>query len=311
MKSILYTRIAMVFTAILMFTFIATSQTTISVLSRPVYNNEERASDVGGDVVGSNDFESSDLEIVFDAETQFVGMIFRDLAIPVGATITNAYIQFTVDDLSPGTTDAAMPPLTIYGAKEANVPDPFTDVLFTVSSHPQTTAQVTNWMPGPSVAVGDAGVNEQTPDISTIIAEIIALDGWTPGNSIMIVITADPALTENINREMESSNGGDADKAPVLWVTFTEGGGTAVNPIRTEFTDLVYPNPTEGVLNIENPSTDKFSYKIYSINGKLVASRRNLTGSTTQVDLSSFAKGAYFVDVITAGKTETLKVILK
>ena len=112
MKSKIYIRLTMVFTAVLMFTYAATSQTTITSLSLPGDNNEERASDVGGDVVGSNDFESSDLEIVFDAETQFVGMIFRDLAIPVGATITNAYVQFTVDAVVPGVTDADMPPLS-------------------------------------------------------------------------------------------------------------------------------------------------------------------------------------------------------
>ena len=300
----------MVFTTILMFTYIATSQTTITSQCVEFDANEERASNVGGDAVGSNDWNSSDLEIVFDAETQFVGMIFRNLAIPVGATITNAYVQFTVDAIVAGVTDATMPPLTIYGAKEANVPDPFTDVPFTVSSHPPTTAQVTGWMPGPSVTVGDAGVNEQTPDISIIIAEIIALDGWASGNSIMIVITADPNLTENINREMESAKGNN-EGAPVLNVTFTEGGGTAVNAVNDEFSNSIYPNPTEGILHVKNPSTDKFSYEIYSINGKLVASRHNITGSTVEVDLSDFAKGMYFVDVRNTEKTQTHKIILK
>jgi hypothetical protein len=73
----------------------------------------------------------------------------------------------------------------------------------------------------------------------------------------------------------------------------------------------IYPNPTEGKFYIKNPSSDKFSYQIYSINGKLVESRNNITGSTTEVDLSHLAKGMYFIGVRTAEKMETHKVILK
>ena len=93
-------------------------------------------------------------------------------------------------------------------------------------------------------------------------------------------------------------------------VTFT-GGGTGVASVRDEFSNSIYPNPTEGKLNIVNPSTDKFGYEIFSINGKLVASRQNITGPATEVDLSNFARGVYFVDVRTAERTETHKLIVK
>jgi hypothetical protein len=310
MKSKIYTKLSMVFAAMLMFSYAATSQTTITVaLTDGLYDAEERATDIGGDAVGSVDLGSSDLELVFDHEIQYVGLIFQNVEIPVGATITNAYVQFTVDALVPGTTDQTLPsPLVVYGAAEANVPGPFTEDPFTVSSHPSTTAKVTGWQPPPSVAVGDAGEAERTPDISAVIQEIINLAGWASGNNIMIVVTADPITqTEDINREMEAAPP-DGDGGTSLVVTFT--AGTAVNPVLDEFSSL-YPNPAEGKINIDNPSRGKFSFEIYSINGKLVARRDNITGPTTVVDLSSFAKGVYFVDVKSAEKTETHKLVVK
>ena len=44
--------------------------------------------------VGDVSRESSDLELYWDDGAQFVGTLFRDVQIPVGATIDSAYIQF-------------------------------------------------------------------------------------------------------------------------------------------------------------------------------------------------------------------------
>src|SRR4030042_410109 len=102
MKSKYYKRFAMVFTTILMFTFIATSQTTITVrVSDPMDDCEEVLVVVDpADVLGFMDHGSSDLELCTEDNIQVVGMIFRDVQIPVGATITNAFVQFQCDDLN-------------------------------------------------------------------------------------------------------------------------------------------------------------------------------------------------------------------
>jgi hypothetical protein len=310
MKKNFYQKAAMVVTVALMFAYTALAQTTISVeITDPMDDAEEYASDVGGETVGQVYNNSSDLELVFDSENQYVGLIFRGVQIPVGATVTNAYVQFTVDAISAGTTDAALT-LEIYGAKVTNVATGVFDeaVPFAISSQPATTATV-QWSPGPSVAEGDAGANEQTADLSPIINEIIAQPGWAPGNALMIIIkwTGDQNSTENINREMESCPP-DGTAAPVLWVTYSEG--SAVNPIQDGMVN-VYPNPTEGILNITNPARDQFSFEIYSIDGKLVARRMNVSGETAQFNMSGFVKGVYFVDVKSSEKSQTHKVILK
>ena len=122
---------------------------------------------------------------------------------------------------------------------------------------------------------------------------------------MLIIITGDPAQTEDANREMESFDG---DVPPFLSVTFTEGSGIDSN---REFIYSVYPNPTEGQVYIDNPSNENFSYEIFNINGQLVASRYNISGNSTELDMSAFVKGTYFVDVKTAERVETHKLILK
>ena len=41
------------------------------------------------------DLDSSDLDL---NEQEYVGMRFNNISIPQGATITNAYVQFTTED---------------------------------------------------------------------------------------------------------------------------------------------------------------------------------------------------------------------
>ena len=254
---------------------------------------------------GDVDTGSSDLELgtEVDGAPQLIGMIFRDIQIPVGATVTNAFVQFHVDDDNDDVITN-----TIFGALEPTIDSSFKEEPFNISSHPRTVA-VVEWTPPAWLNVHEEGPDQQTPDISTIITEIISLDGWASGNSLMIMIT-NPTLVKE-HREAESFDGESAS-APQLNVTFTyEVWPTAVNEIDAQFTSRVYPNPTEGTLNIENPSLGEFSYSIYSITGKLVANRNNITDLVTKVDMHSFNSGMYFVKVQSAETTKTHKVILK
>lgn len=306
MKSKLYTKLIMVIATILMFTYIATAQNiTISIqISDDGDDVEEVAEDGASDPLGTLDMDSSDLEFIQDdGFLQAVGMIFRNVTIPPGANIVNAYIQFTSDKELGG--DSIL--CELYGAGEANVAAPFTEDLFNVSSKPSTAAAVA-WKLGPWGSFGTATEAEQSPDISTIIQEIVTLSGWASGNNIMIGVRGTlPVKTDN--REAVSFKGG-PEHAPILNVTYNTYP-VGENSINAEFSKSIYPNPAEGNFNIMNPSTDKFSYSIYSVTGKLVTSRDNITGSEIAVDMSNFAKGMYLVDVRSAEKTEVHKLILK
>ncbi len=244
---------------------------------------------------------SSDLEIYWDDVIQYVGVLFRDVQIPQGTTIDSAYIQFVCK--SAGADDML---IHIWGVDSVNV-DSILEVNYGISSNEPTTATV-DWTPAPWIVEYDAKPEQQTPNLNTIINEIVGNEGWAAGNNMMFVLTGD--VDENKIRHAYSY---DMDQyGPVLNVWFTAGGSTGTKSIQsTDLNVLIYPNPTEGVLYIQNPSSDEFSYKIYSITGKLVGSRQNIGASRADVDLSELTKGFYLINVISGEGTETHKVILR
>jgi len=125
---------------------------------------------------------STDLELVFDHDNQTVGLRFTSLAIPRGATIGSAFIQFTADEAQSEATS-----LLIQG-QAAGDPTTFDRTKTSISTRPRTAASVT-WTPAPWTTVGDAGADQRTPDIKAIIQEIVNRSDWVSGGSIVILIT--------------------------------------------------------------------------------------------------------------------------
>lgn len=313
MKAKFYTRFSMVIVTILMCSYAALSQTTLEIqIAESADDAEEHLAQIKDHrPVGGIDLTSSDLEVCFDREPQLIGLIFRDVQIPVGATVTNAYVQFQVNTVTDGISDVDFT-AEIYGAAEANTSAPFTEDPFSISSRPATTAKV-EWALPASVNVGDKTENERTPDLSSIITEIILLEGWASGNNIMIALQEDPERTEKVTRWFESFEGDDPTGAPTLVVVFNEegGGSTDVNSSAADLSGEIYPNPATGSVYIESLSADKFSYKIYDISGKVVAKGFDITGSTTEVDLAGFTQGLYFVNVISSEKRQIHKLVVE
>jgi hypothetical protein len=63
--------------------------------------------------------------------------------------------------------------------------------------------------------VGEAGLDQQTPDVSSVIQEIVNRPGWTSGNSLVIIITGTG------KRVADSYNGNQAG-ASTLHVEYTD-----------------------------------------------------------------------------------------
>ncbi|MCB9048936.1 MAG: metallophosphoesterase [Lewinellaceae bacterium] len=131
---------------------------------------------------GAVSLNSSDLELATDNFSQSVGMRFNGFNIPQGAFITNAYIQFTVDE----TLNSDPCDLSITGHASDNAPT-FTGTGFNVSSRPRTASSV-NWSPPQWLVVGQAGPAQRTPDIASVIQEIVNRSGYTSGSSIALII---------------------------------------------------------------------------------------------------------------------------
>jgi len=92
-------------------------------------------------------------------------------------------------------------------------PSTFIKVDGNITDRPVTTASVP-WSPVPWTTVGEAGLDQQTPDISAIIQEIVNLPGWASGNSLAVIISGTG------ERTAESFNGV-ASAAPKLHVEFS------------------------------------------------------------------------------------------
>ncbi len=165
--------------------------------------------DAEEDTSGGIDLTSSDLELVYAGGNQTVGMRFNGVAIPADATIADAYIQFQVDE----TTSPPDTSLTIEGQAVDNAPT-FTSSNGDISTRARTTS--VSWSPPPWPSIGAAGLDQRTPNIASIIQEIVNLSGWSSGNSLVIIITGTG------ERVAESYNG-DSSGAPLLHVEFSTG----------------------------------------------------------------------------------------
>ena len=128
--------------------------------------------------------DSSDLELVDDGSNtdQTVGMRFAGVAIPHGATIIDAYVQFQVDE-----TDSDPTSLEIRGHVADDAPA-FSSASGDISTRTTTVTYVA-WSPPPWTSVGAAGADQRTPDLSEMIQEIIDQVEWSPGNALAITIT--------------------------------------------------------------------------------------------------------------------------
>ncbi len=132
--------------------------------------------------LGSVYLISGDLELVYGTVTQTVGMRFNGINIPPGSTVTNAYVRFTVDEANTETTS-----LMIQG-QNVDHATTFTATKYNVSSRSRTAAAV-SWSPNPWTVIGASGPDQETPNIASVIQEIVARPGWASGNSLAIIIT--------------------------------------------------------------------------------------------------------------------------
>lgn len=140
------------------------------------------ADDVEESSSGSMNLVSADLELVNDGNNQTVGMRFRNLTIPKGATITNAYMQFVTDYSSTGAAS-----LAVRGQDIDNAPA-FTSSADNVSARTKTSASVA-WSPPDWPTADEAGAAQRTPNLKSIVQEIVDRSGWASGNSLVLIVT--------------------------------------------------------------------------------------------------------------------------
>lgn len=161
------------------------------------------------------DLTSTDLELASEgggSDTQLIGLRFNNVNIPAMATINSASVQFHVDE-----TDAEPTSVNIFGELNAN-PVTYSSTAGDISARARTLAEVA-WDDIPAWnTVNEEGPDQQTPDLASIIQEIVNQGGWNSGNSLALMIEETSISGE---RTAESFDG-EAGSAPILLVDFTE-----------------------------------------------------------------------------------------
>lgn len=165
---------------------------------------------------GAVTLNGTSFDIVQQAtNVQTLGLRFQSLNIPAGAVITSAKIQFTTNTVTTNNTVNAV----IQGQAADNA-GTFTTTANNISSRTKTTSAV-NWnaIPGWGTS-GTTGANQQTPDLTAVVQEIVSRGGWASGNSMAFILT-DNASTSGASRSAFAFESGTAAQRPTLTVTYT------------------------------------------------------------------------------------------
>ena len=129
----------------------------------------------------------SDLELCRDQDRgqQTVATVFPSVGLEAAhaASLFGTYLVYGFEsDGHSGTKGSQDVTLRISGELSVSAAQP-TSTAFSLSSRVRTNATI-DWTPAYQESSGPL----YSPDISSIVAEIISLDGWTSGNSLAILI---------------------------------------------------------------------------------------------------------------------------
>ncbi len=276
---------------------------------------------------GTVTLNSNDLELVTDPRNgaQVIGVRFNGLNIPQGAVITNAYVQFTVDEAANDNPCS----LTIYGQASDDA-SPFTGIDFDISARPRTNA-IVNWMPAEWLTVGEAGPAQQTPGLAAIIQEIVGRGGYTAGSSIALII-------EGTGRRTAESANGPPNGVPELCVEYLapamanrplsppvsgimdRENSNSIPPVRAgdggwAGSLIVYPNPAKESLTVAFDGFTAGPVQVLArdINGRTVI-RETWAAQNGKnafiLDGLSLPDGVYFLQLFNDTATQSAKFII-
>ncbi len=295
---------------------------------------------------GSNDVEQSlygqmnltdgDLELTrnqiwsWHFAYQTVGLRYENVSIPKDAVITNAYVQFTADEV--GTAAGSM---YIYAHDVDNAP------VFTWSTNNLTNRTLTSdyayWYPSQWNTVGAAGYAQKTANMKKVIQEIVNRPGWNTGNNLAIIIKGTGKRTAESYEGMPSGapklvveyfdpNDGTAfigsnnDNEPKFDETFeareSEADLDTMGAETLDFDVKVAPNPVPGqffTVQIEAPFSEEIAHVTFSdMVGRIISKEILMLNERTEVPLSTdnYPAGTYLVNVIIGNQQQTKRIIL-
>jgi hypothetical protein len=151
----------------------------------PIVNGADDAMEGGGSQGTFVDLSSADVELGNDGpptpEPMLAGLRFDGLPVPQGGEIVSAKIQFKVDEV--GSDETAF---DVRG-EAADDAAQYVSTGGNISARASTVARVP-WSPPAWNLVGEAGPDQQTPELKDILQEIVDRPGWAKGNAAAFML---------------------------------------------------------------------------------------------------------------------------
>ena len=167
---------------------------------------------------------SSDLELGgFDSNNsgaQYTALRFQNVALPVNAQISKAYIQFTTKFANTATAN-----LTIKcqnGNAAAYLPTE--NLLLRTYA-----ANVVTWNPPAWTVLAESGLNQQTASLAAQIT-VATATGWALGNALSFIVQGNATQDDILNARSYETNATHAG-APELVIEYTTGANPCTNDV--------------------------------------------------------------------------------
>ena len=193
---------------------------------------------------------SSDLELAIDSVhgTSAVGMRFVGLPVPQGATIDHAYVQFVAEAPTDGRVSL------LIEAHRTDDAEPFTETDGDVTTRPRTTS--VPWQPTAWSTEGEEAEDQRTPELASVLQELVDRPGWAPGNDVVFIVTG--SGTRNAVAYDASP-----EQAPLLHIEYSWTGDLPPDdeepedePTELEALDTTVDYAGNGTIEIDRPESD-------------------------------------------------------
>lgn len=170
------------------------------------------------------------------AVTRAISLRFTSVTIPQGASITSAKITF----VSPSYAQSITLKAKIEGVDEDNTAEFVISPESTAKTRTKTTANVA-WEQALSVAADTAF---DTPNIGTIVQEIVDRAGWSSGNAMAFYLSDNGSSSgQYIDMEEYNSSSSEAALLTIVYV----GSSASLSPsLSISLSPSLSPSPSEG-----------------------------------------------------------------